>query len=136
MPLPIDDEGLGLDGPGPQTLAKVSTLMRKEFFLAAAMALSAALIPVNAQAFTPAPTAEGFLASDIVPIAEGCGPGYHRGPYGHCRPNGPGWGGAGVYVAPAGPVVVPVPGVVVAPGPGPRCPWRQTPEGPRRICRW
>jgi hypothetical protein len=21
--------------------------------------------------------------------AQGCGPGFHRGPYGHCRPNGP-----------------------------------------------
>ena len=34
-------------------------------------------------------------------IAEGgCGPGFHRGPYGHCRPNGP------VVVAPGAPVVV------------------------------
>jgi hypothetical protein len=30
----------------------------------------------------------------------GCGPGFHRGPYGHCRPNGP------VVVAPGAPVVV------------------------------
>jgi hypothetical protein len=48
-------------------------------------------------------------------IAEGgCGPGFHRGPYGHCRPNGP------VVVAPGAPVVV-APAVVapavVAPGP-------------------
>ena len=28
--------------------------------------------------------------------AEGCGPGGHRGPHGHCRPNGgPGFGGPG-----------------------------------------
>ena len=44
----------------------------------------------------------------------GCGPGFHRGPYGHCRPNGP------VIVAPAAPVVV-APAVVapavVAPAP-------------------
>jgi len=44
----------------------------------------------------------------------GCGPGFHRGPYGHCRPNGP------VVVAPAAPVVV-APAVVapavVAPAP-------------------
>jgi hypothetical protein len=43
----------------------------------------------------------------IVKVAGGCGPGFHRGPYGGCRPNG------------GGPVVV-VPGaVVVAPGAGP-----------------
>ena len=30
----------------------------------------------------------------------GCGPGFHRGPYGGCRPNGP------VVVAPVAPVVV------------------------------
>ena len=38
----------------------------------------------------------------------GCGPGFHRGPYGHCRPNGP------VVVAPAPVVVAPA---VVAPVP-------------------
>jgi hypothetical protein len=42
-------------------------------------------------------------------IAEGgCGPGFHRGPYGHCRPNGP------VVVAPGAPVVV-APAPVVRP---------------------
>jgi hypothetical protein len=40
----------------------------------------------------------------------GCGPGMHRGPYGHCRPNG------GVVVVP-GAVVVERP-VVVVPGRG------------------
>lgn len=30
---------------------------------------------------------------------DGCGPGGHRGPYGHCRPNGgPGFGGPPVLV--------------------------------------
>ena len=37
--------------------------------------------------------------------AGGCGPGFHRGPYGACRPNGPVVYGAPVVVAPA-PVVV------------------------------
>jgi hypothetical protein len=41
----------------------------------------------------------------------GCGPGFHRGPYGHCRPNGP-VVAAPVVVAPA--VVAPA---VVAPAP-------------------
>jgi hypothetical protein len=38
----------------------------------------------------------------------GCGPGFHRGPYGGCRPNGP------VVVAPGAVVVAPA---VVAPAP-------------------
>jgi hypothetical protein len=38
----------------------------------------------------------------------GCGPGFHRGPYGGCRPNGP------VVVVPAAPVVV-APAVVAPP---------------------
>jgi len=46
---------------------------------------------------------------DGASAAGGCGPGFHRGPYGACRPNGP------VVVAPVAPVVV-VP-AVVAPGP-------------------
>jgi hypothetical protein len=43
--------------------------------------------------------------------AQGCGIGFHRGPYGYCRPNG------GPVVAVPGPVVA-VPGPAVAvPGP-------------------
>jgi hypothetical protein len=38
----------------------------------------------------------------------GCGAGFHRGPYGHCRPNGP------VVVAPGAAVALPA---VVAPVP-------------------
>jgi hypothetical protein len=33
-------------------------------------------------------------ASTVIPVAQGCGPGMHRGPYGHCRPLyscPPGW---------------------------------------------
>jgi len=46
----------------------------------------------------------------VTQIAGGCGPGWHRGPYGGCRRN---WG--------------PV---------GRRCWFRPTPYGPRRVCRW
>src|SRR6516165_444712 len=48
---------------------------------------------------------------DGASAAGGCGPGFHPGPYGGCRPNrGP------VVVAPAAPVVVaPAAPVVVAP---------------------
>jgi hypothetical protein len=55
-----------------------------------------------------------IVCIDSASAEGGCGPGFHRGPYGHCRPNGP------VVVAPAAPVVV-APAVVapavVAPAP-------------------
>ena len=49
-------------------------------------------------------TLAGFSAADA---AGGCGPGFHRGPYGGCRPNG-----GAVVVAPRV-VVAPAPVVVV-----------------------
>ena len=52
-----------------------------------------------------ASTLAGFSAADA---AGGCGLGFHRGPYGGCRPNG---GGAIVVGAPV--VVAPAPVVVV-----------------------
>jgi len=51
----------------------------------------------------------------VVQIAGGCGPGFHRGPYGACRRNGY-YGGAyygGAAVAPD--VVLGAPPVVIAP---------------------
>jgi hypothetical protein len=50
-----------------------------------------------------------LLCIDCASAAGGCGPGFHRGPYGGCRPNGP------VIVAPVAPVVVAP--AVVAPAP-------------------
>jgi hypothetical protein len=69
-----------------------------------------------AQAMPLAP--EQAPASIIIQVAGGCGPGFHRGPYGGCRPN-------------RGDEVIVVPGVavVVAPGPGP-CGGR----GRHRVC--
>src|SRR5437763_13685672 len=54
-------------------------------------------------------TLAGFSAADA---AGGCGPGFHRGPYGGCRPNG-----GAVAVAPrvVAPRVVVAPPVVVVP---------------------
>ena len=49
-------------------------------------------------------TIAGFGTADA---AGGCGPGFHRGPYGGCRPNG-----GAVVVAPRA-VVAPAPVVVV-----------------------
>jgi hypothetical protein len=48
--------------------------------------------------------AAASMAAAISPAAarDGCGAGFHRGPYGHCRPNrGPG----AVVVAPGAPVI-------------------------------
>ncbi|MBR0778403.1 hypothetical protein JQ543_16885 [Bradyrhizobium diazoefficiens] len=50
-----------------------------------------------------ASAAVGF--SEAASAAQGCGPGWARGPYGHCRPMGVVAPGA-VVVAPAAPVVV------------------------------
>ena len=92
-----------------------------------------ALTAVAAQAFPSAPPAQAGARSDVIQVAGGCGPGWHRGPAGACRPN------RGVVVAPAPVVVAPRP-VVVAPravvvAPGPRCFMRATPRGPVRVCR-
>src|ERR1700704_3542587 len=54
-------------------------------------------------------TLAGFGAADA---AGGCGPGFHRGPYGGCRPNGGVVVGAPRVVAPRV-VVAPAPVVVV-----------------------
>jgi hypothetical protein len=41
----------------------------------------------------------GFVSAEA---AQGCGPGFHRGPYGHCRPNyyGRNYGRPGFYGRP------------------------------------
>ena len=44
-----------------------------------------------------------FGAVSSAQAAEGCGPGGHRGPYGHCRPNG---GPGPVVVGPAGGLII------------------------------
>jgi hypothetical protein len=78
--------------------------------LAAGLVLAASLA-----AFAPA-HAEG-----------GCGIGYHRGPYGGCRPNG------GLVVAPRAGVVVAVPGAVILAPLGRACPvgYHLGPQGRR-----
>ncbi len=69
-------------------------------------------VAFDAQAMPAAPVG-GDQAPGLTLIAGGCGPGWHRGPYGGCRRNW-GWGGPGWR----------------------RCWWRPTPWGPRRVCRW
>ena len=83
-------------------------------------------IGVSFFSFTPAQSMpfaalDGAQTSLTIPVAGGCGPGFHRGPYGGCRRNGYYGGtyyGGGAVVVPG---VAVVPPVVVAP----RC---------RRVC--
>ena len=92
--------------------------MTKLLSLAAVIGVS--FFCVAAAQSMPLAPLEQAQASLTIPVAGGCGPGFHPGPYGGCRRNGY-YGGAyyggavgpGVAVAPG--VVVAVPGVVVAP---------------------
>ena len=70
--------------------------------------------------FAAALVAATFVGIGSAAAEGGCGPGFHRTPYGNCRPNR-----GAVVVVPGAPVVVERP-VVVVPGRG--CPmgfvWR------------
>jgi hypothetical protein len=89
--------------------------MKTKIIMAAAVATLMGGLTMSAQAMplsgvgVPAPVAD---APHITLVAGGCGPGFHRGPYGGCRPN---WRRR-VY--------------------GPRCFVRRTPWSVRRVCRW
>jgi hypothetical protein len=65
-------------------------------------ALAAAAIGLSGLAAVPAQAMQIAPLSSSVPyvtfVAGGCGIGFHRGPYGGCRPNG--YGGAYVVGAP------------------------------------
>ncbi len=52
----------------------------------AAMAALISALPLSAQAMpvAPAPAAD----AGVTLVAGGCGPGFHRGPFMGCRPNG------------------------------------------------
>jgi hypothetical protein len=55
--------------------------------------LCAAAAPANAMPF---PSLADHVPPVITLTAGGCGVGFHRGPYGGCRPNGYGYGVVGV----------------------------------------
>ncbi len=67
----------------------------KKALAATAIGLSG-LAAVPAQAMQIAPLSAS--APYVTLVAGGCGIGFHRGPYGGCRPNGYGYGGGGVVV--------------------------------------
>ena len=86
------------------------------------VAISVGFFCIAAAQSMPLVPLQQAQANLTIPIAGGCGPGFHRGPYGGCRRNGyyggTYYGGAAV-VAPG--VAVTVPGVVVAPRVAPAC---------------
>jgi hypothetical protein len=61
--------------------------MRTLTIIAAFAGLMATAAPASA---APLAATLGMTATPVTPIAEGCGPGRWRGPWGGCR--GPGWG--------------------------------------------
>ena len=59
-----------------------------------AFAIAVSLSVVSASQAMPAVSGSQALSSNITLVAQGCGPGYHRGPAGACRPLyncPPGW---------------------------------------------
>ena len=85
--------------------------MLRKLSLAAAVAPFSGLAIANASAMPLAPAtqdAEQATVPGVILVAGGCGIGFHRGPWGGCRPN----------LSPYWP-----------------CHWVRTPWGPRRVCR-
>jgi hypothetical protein len=81
--------------------------------LSLAVAIGVSFFCVAAVQAMPLAPIEQAQASLTIPVAGGCGPGFHRGPYGGCRRNG--YYGGTYY---GGAVVAPGVGVAVAPGVG------------------
>ena len=95
----------------------------KKLTIAAFGAAIMALTATGAQAFPAAPSAV-TPDSQIIQVAQGCGPGWHRGAYGRCVPHraGPRYMRPGpAYMAPR---VMPR-----------RCWMERTWRGPVRVCR-
>jgi hypothetical protein len=60
--------------------------MLKTSAFAIAGAMLGSFLSVSAWALPAAPL-DTKAASDVILAADGCGRGFHRGPFGHCRPN-------------------------------------------------
>lgn len=85
----------------------------KMFAATAAVIGGLGLVSASAAPLAPAGAAAITGPTSVSTVAFGCGPGWAPGPYGRCRP---------IYRRPR----------VY----GPRCFFRPTPWGPRRVCRY
>jgi hypothetical protein len=56
-----------------------------KLFAASTFAIGLGLMTVSAQAMPVYPV-EKPISNEITRVAQGCGPGFHRGPRGACRP--------------------------------------------------
>ncbi|OYX75587.1 MAG: hypothetical protein B7Y95_02215 [Rhizobiales bacterium 32-66-11] len=57
--------------------------MRDTFKLLSALSLGVlAALPTSAMPLAPSPVPQ---TASVTPVAQGCGPGWWRGPCGHCR---------------------------------------------------
>jgi hypothetical protein len=64
-----------------------------------ATAFAAGLLTVAASASHAVPVARLAAQSNVVHVAGGCGPGWHRGPFGGCRRN---WANPAAHACPRG----------------------------------
>jgi hypothetical protein len=92
--------------------------MRKLLSTAALAATSLLAVPA-AQALPAAPEIQ-HPAGNVIKVRDLCGVGWHRGPYGVCRPN------VRRYIYGR---------YVYGPYPPVRCWWVAGPYGARRVCR-
>jgi hypothetical protein len=88
--------------------------------LSVAIVTSIGVMVSSAQAFPVSPQIEG-PTGNTVQVRDFCGLGWHRDPYGYCRPNG-----APYFYGP----------YAEYNSPGVRCWIEETPYGPRRVCGW
>jgi len=91
-----------------------------KLLLSASVAAGVALTTSAVRAFPASQI--GSPAGDVVQVRDLCGPGWHRGLYGECRPNGTGYA-YGPYALYEPPREV-------------RCWWEPKINGVRRVCTW
>jgi len=76
-----------------------------KLLLLLAFVVGISLIGFRAAQAMPLAALDPAQAGLTIPVAGGCGPGWHRGPYGACRRNG--WYGGAYYGGGVAPVPVP-----------------------------
>jgi len=65
-----------------------------KIFAASAFAIGLGFAAISASQAMPLAPLGQSVSGDAIRVADGCGPGFHRGPYGACRPLfscPPGW---------------------------------------------